>query len=264
MQTCPSTASTIAEVGIFTFSFCPFACIYVDRAAFVRFLVVSSFAFVFLFTSFSFSQFKYLMQPFQVSGHGIKGVKDDSKSASHSASSFRATVTLAITNRYDHASTSRLWEILSFAWEAEVDGIAVAHGDNIAPAILDGTPSDKVAATEEGTSSVDDGACGVSLAKVAFDVPSLLLPGQECWLTVTGKLREGTPWAERGHVVGHEQLRLQFKEVCLCVSVCKCVFMVEPCTKIIGTLSIFAVASRSRKGVRFCVGMQWTSNIATC
>ena len=136
-----------------------------------------------------------------------------------------------------------------FGWKVEVDGLVIAEGDDILPAVLGSSTSKDVleennrgkqrgwhpaAAAAAATSSAAHGvseataAAGVrkasgggdddsdskgSVAKVVFGTPSLLLPGQECWLTVTGRLREATAWAAAGHVVGHTQLELHSEKV---------------------------------------------------
>lgn len=182
-------------------------------------------------------QFKHLMQPFDVTlAPGGIYVHRDTTRATSAPTSFFATATLSITNRYDH--TKHLWEPLTFDWVVEVDGLAIAKGNDLVPVFCSpakGKAQPRVSAqasnspaaaakagdptrTALGAAS-DEGATGaarrgkVSTVKVAFEAPSLLLPGQECWLTVTGRLREGTPWAAVGHVVGHVQLELNSGQV---------------------------------------------------
>ncbi|CAN0477866.1 unnamed protein product, partial [Hapterophycus canaliculatus] len=93
-------------------------------------------------------------------------------------------VALCIENRYDF--TDDLWEVLSFDWRVEVDGVVIASGAELAPSA---------------------GGCGEgTTARLAFEVPSLPLRNEEFLLTVTGRLRAGAPWAAAGHVVGHTQL----------------------------------------------------------
>lgn len=157
------------------------------------------------------------------------------------STAFVATVALSISNRYDH--TDRLQEHLVFGWKVEVDGLVIAEGDDLLPASEDALEENNrgkqrgwhpVAAAaaaspaahgvSESTSAAgarkasggggsDDSDSKGSVAKVVFGAPSLLLPGQECWLTVTGQLREVTAWAAAGHVVGHTQLELNSEKV---------------------------------------------------
>lgn len=191
-------------------------------------------------------QFKHLMQPFEVSlaPGGIEvhrqttpstptsGSTSSSTSISTSSpiSSFLVTVTLSIANRYDH--TDRLQEPLTFGWEVEVDGLVVAAGDDLLPVTAGSSGNDAnrggsnqgheigragvttLAGVGSGTREAGDlGDERVWMAKVAFEAPSLLVDGQECWLTVTGRLREDAPWAAAGHVVGRAQLELRAGEV---------------------------------------------------
>lgn len=189
------------------------------------------------------SQFKHVMQPFDVSisPEGIEVHRESSPSSgptstlastptltsTSTSTAFVTTVSLSIANRYDH--TDRLREHLVFGWKVEVDGFVVAAGDDLLPAALGSSPSAAAVASpavhriSEATATVGMHAASgggggnsggkVSVAKVMFETPSLLLPGQECWLTVTGRLRGATAWAAAGHVVGHTQLELRSEKV---------------------------------------------------
>lgn len=157
------------------------------------------------------------------------------------STAFVTTVALSIGNRYDH--TDRLQERLVFGWKVEVDGLVVAEGDDLLPVSGSSTSEDfieedKVKAPPGASSTARPAAYGVpeamatarvytasggggggdssgkvSGATVTFETPSLLLPGQECWLAVTGRLRGATAWAAAGHVVGHTQLKLNSEKV---------------------------------------------------
>ena len=147
------------------------------------------------------------------------------------------TVPLSIANRYDF--THDLWEVLAFGWQVEVDGVVVAEGCDLMPSPLcpsshDGNHQAKGAGLEQGggggggadaasdlavlnggerggesgAGEVEEGGDRVTAARVTFETASLPLPGEECRLTVTGRLRAATPWAAAGHVVGHAQLEL--------------------------------------------------------
>lgn len=194
------------------------------------------------------SQFKHVMQPFDVSisPEGIEVHRESSPysgptstlastptpTSTSTSTAFVTTVSLSIANRYDH--TDRLREHLVFGWKVEVDGLVVAAGGDLLPAVLGSSPSAAVVASSAAhavseasavvgmhTTSGGGGEGGagsdsddkVSVAKVMFETPSLLLPGQECWLTVTGRLRGATAWAAAGHVVGHTQLELRSEKV---------------------------------------------------
>lgn len=174
------------------------------------------------------------MQPFDVSllPDGIEvSVRDGGETASGvSSTPFLATVTLVVANRYDH--TDSLWETLAFGWAVEVDGCVVDSGslepwcgsqqkekdggdDEVQSAVRRAGDVGRLGGSVPATSGVGDKAGAgekVSVAKVAFEARPLV-PGQECWLTVTGRLRQDTAWAAAGHVVGHSQLELRSSEV---------------------------------------------------
>lgn len=185
-------------------------------------------------------QFKHVMQPFHVSlqpgGVEISRRRDDNNGEDNpdkggSASDLSASgsittvaVALSIENRFDF--TDDLWEVLEFEWKVEVDGVVVASGAELAPSDPRPLPPSRSDSDREqgasqgksggGTGSGDDsgsdkkGGCGeCTTARLAFETSSLPLPGEECLLTVTGRLRAKLPWAAAGHVVGHTQLELE-------------------------------------------------------
>lgn len=190
-------------------------------------------------------QFKHVMQPFHVSTSpgGVEVIRSNGKAAADASprpptsTSFKAAVALSITNRYDFMDD--LWEVLTFGWQVEVDGVVVAEGHDLmpsppSPASHDGNHQEQGVDLEQGgggggganaasaPAPLTDGASGgggesgegggrVATARVTFETASLPLPDEECRLTVTGRLRAATPWAAAGHVVGHAQLELELE-----------------------------------------------------
>lgn len=175
---------------------------------------------------------------------------ETASSVTTSTSSFLAMVTLAVANRYDH--TESLWETLTFEWAVEVDGCVVDAGtlepwcgsqqkdgggddDGVQGAVIKeaggvealgvGVPAaaaalaagggDKVGVVEGGGADDNEKKRVSVVAKVAFEARPLV-PGQECWLTVTGRLRQDTAWAAAGHAVGYSQLELRSSKVRVC------------------------------------------------
>lgn len=162
-------------------------------------------------------------------------------SPSSTSKPFVTSVTLSITNQYDF--TDDLWEVLEFGWQVELDGVVVVEGRDLVPSSpcpsshdgsqegegvnndggdgsggsdgSDGTGAASASgATVGGASGGGESGGGggrVATATLKFEMPSLPLPGEECRLTVTGRLRAAMPWAEAGHVVGHAQLELRLQ-----------------------------------------------------
>ncbi|GHF22435.1 glycoside hydrolase family 2 TIM barrel-domain containing protein [Streptomyces morookaense] len=73
--------------------------------------------------------------------------------------------------------------------------------------ICDGTP------VQTGTTSAPEAAPGRTVTvSLPLEPPEKPEPGAEYWLNVSCVLREGTRWAEAGHVVAAEQLALPWRE----------------------------------------------------